>query len=302
MWFVKLFAVLGIAYLAVVGLLFVAQARLIFPTYMVPDRRPSLPVTAVPLAIRTPDGERLQGIHLPPSYPAKGEKIVVLGFGGNAWHMQGLVLDLQQHFPDRDIVAWPSSGSPSAAALLADSLLIYDDIRQAIGPARFIAVGYSLGGGVAAYLARERSLDGLILVTAFDSLEAVARDRFPWVPVHWLFREPMTTADYLRGLTVPTALISAGQDEVVPAARTAALRESISHLVLDRTIPGAGHNDIFHHPDFASAMTAALAAIVADPPVSSAEPPTSAPPASAPPASAPPASAPPTSAPRTSPR
>jgi pimeloyl-ACP methyl ester carboxylesterase len=189
---------------------------------------------------------------------------VVIGFGGNAWHAEGLVLDLRRHFPDRTIVAFdyrgyrPSTGSPSAAALLADSLLIHDYVRDYLQPKHVIAVGYSLGSGVAGYLARERPLAGIILVTPFDSLEAVAAQHYPWAPVRWMFRHRMPTADFLSDLKVPVAVIAAERDEVVPPARTAALRHAVNNLVFDRTIIGARHNDIFRHPDFAKAMPEAL--------------------------------------------
>ena len=50
----------------------------------------------------------------------------------------------------------PSSGSPTADALLADSLVIFDDPPQAGARERVITIGFSIGAGVAAYLAAHR--------------------------------------------------------------------------------------------------------------------------------------------------
>lgn len=271
MRFVRITAILCGFYVAVVAAMFAGQTWLIFPTFMISDARPVLPEGAVRLELATADGERLHGIRLPPSRPSANDKTVVIGFGGNGWHAEGMVLDLRRHFPDRDIVAFnyrgyrPSSGQPSAAALLSDAILIHDHIQQTIGPARTIAVGYSLGSGVAAYLAQERPVAGLILVTPFDSLEAVAQERYPWAPVRWLIRHRMSAVDFLRGSSVATAVIAAERDMVVPPGRTAALRKGVGNLVLDRTVAGTQHHDLFHHPDFIKAMAAARAAIDAPP-------------------------------------
>lgn len=268
---IKICAISVCAYIVVIAAMFFAQTWLTFPTFMVSAERPSLPAGASRIEIATSDGETLHGIRLPPESGARAETNVVIGFGGNGWHAEGLALDLRRHFPDRDIVAFdyrgyrPSTGRPSAAALLADSLVIHDTVRDQLKPARTIAVGYSLGSGVASYLARERPIAGMILVTPFDSLEAVAAQRYPWAPVRWLLRHRMSSVDFLRGLAVPTAVIAAERDEVIPPERTAALRRAVGNLVLDRTIAGARHNDIFRQPAFARAKTEAMAAIDARP-------------------------------------
>ena len=267
----RILAIFCGVYIVVVAAMFAGQTWLIFPAFMVSDDRPVLPPGAVRLELVTADGERLQGIRLPPSGQTAGDKPVIIGFGGNGWHAEGLVLDLHGHFPGHEIVAFnyrgyrPSSGRPSAAALLADGVLIHDHTRQSIGPVRTIAVGYSLGSGVAAYLASRRTVAGLILVTPFDSLEAVAQQRYPWAPVRWLMRHSMSTADFLRDSPVPVAIIAAQQDDVVPPSRTAALRQGVGNLVFDRTIAGTRHNDIFHHPDFRKSMAAAISAIGSPP-------------------------------------
>ena len=107
---------------------------------------------------------------------------------------------------------------------------------------------------MAASLAAERPLDGLILVTAFDSLWRVAAAQFPWLPVRLLFRNNLDPAEYLAGSRLPVALISAGGDGLVLPARTEALRHAIPHLVFDRTIPGTDHNNIYRSLAFTPAM------------------------------------------------
>jgi pimeloyl-ACP methyl ester carboxylesterase len=102
----------------------------------------------------------------------------------------------------------------------------------------------------------------LILVTPFDSLEALARDLYWWAPVGLLLRHRMPTIEFVRGSLTPTALIIAKHDAVVPARRSAPLRPAIENLIFERIID-AGHNDIYDHPAFPAAMREALAKIEA---------------------------------------
>ena len=265
MWLFKLVLVLAVAYIAVVAVMYATQTQTLFPTRLATASGLLLPAFAVRLEVETPDGEQLRGVHIPPARNRAGERLVVLGFGGNAWNADSLAAYLHGLFPDSDVATFhyrgyrPSTGSPSAAALLADAPLIYDHVLEHVGTGRVIAVGLSIGGGVAAHLAARRSLAGLILVSPFDSLEALAREHYPWAPVGWLLRHNMSTLETVGGLATPIALIAAERDTIVPPRRTEAVRRAIPTLVLDRTIAQADHNDLYHRPDFRAAMVEALA-------------------------------------------
>lgn len=129
-------------------------------------------------------------------------------------------------------------------------------------PRRTIAVGFSIGSGIAARLASQRKLDGLILVTPFDSLKAVAEAMYPWLPIGPIFRHEIDAATPLESSHVPVAIVAAAHDEIVPAVRTAALRARVSNLVFDRTIERAGHNDIYSRLEFQEIMRQALATLL----------------------------------------
>jgi len=101
---------------------------------------------------------------------------------------------------------------------------------------------------------------GLILVTPFDSLEALARDLYWWAPVNLLLRHRMPTIEFVHGSLAPTAMIIGKRDAVVPVRRSAPLRQAITNLVFEGAID-AGHNDLCDHPDFAAAVRQAVARI-----------------------------------------
>ena len=142
---------------------------------------------------------------------------------------------LHDLYPSADVVAFhyrgyrPSTGTPSAEALLDDAPLVYDFAVDRVKPDRTIAVGFSIGSGVAASLARERPVDGLILVTPFDSLEGRGQRSLSLgcrsAP---LFRHDMDAAAALKASKVPIAIIAAEHDELIRAARTDGLRAAVA--------------------------------------------------------------------------
>jgi len=139
-------------------------------------------------------------------------------------------------------------------------LFIHDEMVRRAGGRRVVAVGFSIGSGVAAYLAAHRPLAGAILVTPFDDLARVAADRYPWLPVRILFRHRMDSAGHLAKSEVPVAIVAGGADTLILPRRTEALRRSVGNLVYNRSLEQAGHNDIYDRPAFGPVMHEALAA------------------------------------------
>jgi uncharacterized protein len=268
MWLVHLTLGLGALYAAIISVMYFAQTWLLFPTALARAAWVQLPASAQHLKLGTPDGQNLVGMRIPSSGGGTKRAPTLLGFGGNAWNAGTMASMLRTLLPERDIVAFhyrgyaPSGGRPSAKALLSDSLVIFDDLRKAQANQPIVVIGFSIGSGVAAYLARHRPVAGLILLTPFDSLEALARDLYWWAPVKQLFRHRMPTIEFVQGSPAPTALIIAKRDAVVPGRRSAPLRLAIRNLVFECAID-AGHNNIYDNPDFAAAIREALARIEA---------------------------------------
>jgi len=258
-----LFVGLG-AITAVLLMMSFFQSQMLFPTDAVPAAGP-VPAGAEKLEIEAAGGARLHGVYLRPCI--QGDNPLVLGFGGNAWNGQHVAIELNRLYPDAHVVAFhyrgyrPSTGNPSSEALIADAPLVYDAAVERTAATKVIAAGFSIGSGVAAHLAGKRRLDGLILVTPFDSLRAAA-DLIPWLPVGPFFQHEMNYAGALKGNQVPVALIAAEQDEIIRPIRTAALRPQVPNLIYDRTIAGAGHNDIYGRTSFDEAMREAYFLIV----------------------------------------
>lgn len=136
-------------------------------------------------------------------------------------------------------------GTPGEKAFVADAR---ETVRLAIeqygGPVYLL--GESLGGGVAAAVVRDESLkiDGIVLITPWDSLLAVARSTYPLLPVRLLLKDRYDNIGNLGEFRGRIAVVGAERDEIVPLRHAADLYDSISGSArMMRVIKGAGHND-----------------------------------------------------------
>jgi uncharacterized protein len=260
----KLIATLALCYLGIVALLYFAQGWLLFPGASMPSRPLDGPRRPERLELPTGDGPVLHGMLFPAEAKATD---LLIGFGGNAQDAELLGQDLAADFPDLHVAVFhyrgygPSTGRPSEAALLEDALAIHDALASRLAPERTFAIGISLGSAVAAYLSKERPLAGIILITPFDSIEAVAKETYFWVPVGPLLRHRFPSIEFMTGNRTPVAVIAAGQDRVIPPQRTAALIERLENLVFYRTLEGADHNTLYQVPIYEETLEAAFTAI-----------------------------------------
>ena len=211
-------------------------------------------------AIRLPvDGAELKVWTIARPGPA-----AVLYFGGNGEDVGFNVPSFSANFPEHTIYLvnyrgyGGSTGKPTERSLVGDAITLYDRLR-ARHP-RISVIGRSLGSGVAVQLASEREVERLVLVTPFDSLVNVAGAHFPYLPVHLLLLDRYDSAGRAPSIAAKTLIVIAGQDEIIPRARTdalvAALRPGQARVVV---LEGARHNDLDRDPLYLDVLRGFLA-------------------------------------------
>jgi pimeloyl-ACP methyl ester carboxylesterase len=192
---------------------------------------------------------------------AEGTK-ALLYFGGNAEDVNGSLGHLAAAFPDRSIYLMHyrgyggSTGKPSERALVADALSLFDKVHAEHDDV--LAVGASLGSGVAIQLASRRPISRLVLVTPYDSILNIASRQFPYFPVRWLLIDKFESWRYAAAIAVPTLIIAAERDEVVPRASTEALVAHFKAGVATlKIVAGVGHNSIAGSAEYARLLAEA---------------------------------------------
>jgi alpha-beta hydrolase superfamily lysophospholipase len=261
----KLLVLLILGYAGIAGLLYFSQTWLLFPGAGRPSPRLDHPRQPERLVLASADGRaELHGMLF--RAPAESADLLI-GFGGNGQDAELLAQDLALDFPDQQVAVFhyrgygPSTGTPGEAALLADALTIHDALTERARPPRTFAIGISLGSAVAAYLSKARPLAGILLITPFDSVAAIAKESYFWLPVDLLLRHRFSTVDFMAGNATPVAVIAAARDRVVRPERTQALVARLSNLVFHQVLADAAHNTLYQLPIYKQAVETAFAAL-----------------------------------------
>ncbi len=175
------------------------------------------------------------------------EKPAILYFGGNAEAVENSIPEFTQMFSDFTIYLTNyrgyggSSGKPTEAGLFSDALAIYD--RLTAQHSSLSVIGRSLGSGVASYLAANRKVLKLVLITPYDSISRVAQSHYPVFPVKWLLKDQFDSTRYAPTISSQILVLYAQQDQVIPMGHTKNLLTYLpaakSHMKKNAT-----HNDI----------------------------------------------------------
>jgi pimeloyl-ACP methyl ester carboxylesterase len=238
---IRLAVLVAVAYLGICVLMFVFQRALVY----YPQPRSG---TGEVMALES------DGLQLVVSVYAREHGSALLYFGGNAEDVSRSIPQLAEGFPQHALYLMHyrgyggSEGRPTEAGLITDALALYDAVASQHDA--MTIVGRSLGSGVAMPLAAARPVTELILVTPFDSLVAVARRHYPFLPVRWLMRDRYEAWHHASAIEAPTRLIVAERDEIIPRQSSEALHAAFPAGVASlHIVPGAGHNTVSSWPD-----------------------------------------------------
>jgi uncharacterized protein len=111
-----------------------------------------------------------------------------------------------------------SSGAPTEQGTYLDAQAAWDYLAntKGVAPGNIVIVGESLGGPIAAHLAKNVAPGSLILVSTFTSVPDLARTFYWYLPVRLMARFRYPTATYVARVPVPTLVIHSRDDETVP--------------------------------------------------------------------------------------
>jgi len=142
-----------------------------------------------------------------------------------------------------------STGKPTKAGILSDALMLYDTISSK--HQKISLFGRSLGTGVASFVASQREADKLILITPYDSIEKVAKERYPIFPLSLLIKDKYDSLDRVPQIKAQTLILIAEHDTVVPKKHAYTLAQAFPKNQLQvHEIKGSHHNDIADTPEY----------------------------------------------------
>jgi pimeloyl-ACP methyl ester carboxylesterase len=254
-------ALLLVVALAFPALMYVLQERLIFFPQPLAERERAAIARQFPSArevfIESADGKKLHAWH-------QAGAPLVLYFGGNAEDVSWMLEDAARRVPGAGwlLVSYRgyggSEGAPSEASIKADALRWYDYAARELKPKEIAVFGRSLGSGAAVFLASQRSISKVVLVTPFDSLVEVAKRHYPFLPVNLMLRHRFDSIGQASAIKAPLLCIAAARDEIIPSAHARKLYDAWGGEKRWVELEGAGHNSTDGAPLFWQSIVAFL--------------------------------------------
>jgi uncharacterized protein len=134
-------------------------------------------------------------------------------------------------------------GSPSEKTLISNGV---ETLKQALnnfgGP--IFLWGESLGSGVVGGIVQTRQIlvDGIVLITPFDSLTNLAQYHYWFFLAKWLIHDKFNNIKNLQNYPGHIAIVLAEEDEVIPNKSSLNLFKSLHHRKQLWAFKNAGHN------------------------------------------------------------
>lgn len=220
--FITILSIVAAVYLGLSILLFLMQSHILYQPMRGYDYTPAhygLEYEAVSLS--TPDGVTLAGWFV----PAEGAKRTVLFCHGNAGNISHR-LDTLKMFHELGlnclIVDYrgygQSTGKPTEAGTKIDILTGFQWLieEKGVRPEEIILFGRSLGGSVAAMIAKDVYPGGLVLESTFTSFDDIGAHYYPWLPVRLFSRFDYNTLGAIKRVVCPVLIIHSPDDEIIP--------------------------------------------------------------------------------------
>jgi fermentation-respiration switch protein FrsA (DUF1100 family) len=186
--------------------------------------------------------------------PAKKPIATLLWYHGNAGNLSHRLENILELIPlNLNIFIFDyrgygrSGGKPDEKGLYQDSQAAYDflKIKKQIDPKELIIFGRSLGGACAIKIALNNKAAGLIVESAFTSVNDMADKMFPFFPLKFLLRSHFNSLETIPLINVPKMFIHGTDDQLIPFSMGRKLFEVSKEPKIFYGVEGAGHNDTY---------------------------------------------------------
>lgn len=177
---------------------------------------------------------------------------LLMYFGGNAEEVSSFLWEDIEQFKGWSVLLVNyrgyglSQGQPSETHLLQDAVFLYDTFskRKEIDNTKIVAFGRSLGTGVAVHLASQRALQGVILVSPYDSIESIAQEIYFFVPVKFLLKHHFNSLNWAPAAKTRLLALIGTSDNLISPKHSWRLIQAWGGKSEVVTIEGRGHNDV----------------------------------------------------------
>jgi pimeloyl-ACP methyl ester carboxylesterase len=142
-----------------------------------------------------------------------------------------------------------SEGTPTQSNVLADALFIYDTLatRADMDASHVVAIGYSLGTGVAVSLSAERPVAGTVLVSPYDYWTLIGVKQSPlFTPLTGIMKHYFDSISCAPEIQTPVLILVGSNDTSILPDLSHGLADAWRGEVKFIEYPGEDHGLLFH--------------------------------------------------------
>jgi len=250
--FAVILLVAVLVYFGAVVYLYVTQDEKVFNKKYA---KPYVPEVAKKTEFKTKDSVLLEG-----AYTKNGDNLpLVLYFGGNANNVTEFLDKTASKLKNYNFIGFNypgyagSGGRPCEKCILRYALEIFDFYKPDI------VMGRSLGTSVAAFTASKRDVKKVVLVTPFDSIVNIAKNKYPFLPVEKLLKYRFEEYKWIAKTDAPVSVLLVKNDDVIPEENVKNLLKSVKNLAALREIDGVTHGEVYKHHNIVKVLDELLA-------------------------------------------
>ena len=115
-------------------------------------------------------------------------------------------------------------------------------------------MGRSLGSGVAVHLASKRNVEGVVLISPYDSMTSLAKEFYPWLPATLLLKHPFDSLTLAPSIQVPLLSIIGSHDNIITPQHSKVLVQAWGGKTQLVEIEAVGHNELGDQQQFWDAI------------------------------------------------
>lgn len=233
------------SYLALCSFMYLRQRQLLY--------RPAKPTSLTP---KSEEVIARQGSHpaLLGWVDRPGQEKALVYFGGASEPVEFRRKMMFEHFPDHTLYFVPYCGfGPNFHLACEEAPLKFDALRLVNQIAKqhphIDLVGRSLGTGIAVHVASQIPVQTVGLITPYDSILEVARNRYKMLPITHMLQDRFESWKDASKVTAPVLACLAETDTVVPWVRTKALLKYFPQVPSQCVIENVNHTTIADSQD-----------------------------------------------------
>lgn len=207
-----------ILYLIICTGLWFLQDSLIFNPYKLPEDYVFSPKNEVELEVE--EGIYLNGLWIR-TENSKGAIIYLHGNRGSNRRCRRQAMNMANNDYDIFMIDYRGYGKSdgeiySEEQLYADVQKVYDYVKESYREDQIILAGYSLGSGMASYLAANNNPKKLVMIAPYINFYQLKNKYLTFLVPDFLVKYPLNNAAHLETIKCPVTLFHGTMDRVIP--------------------------------------------------------------------------------------